>query len=486
MKKKCRELIVGLLILSCLSFPVFAVDLSVRFSLTSNGRHEVTTMTGDVIDVRFSVQRVDDHGEYSVNALQNYIRYDTEFFELVEGSVHCQKSSGSASSQNTLVGPRIYMTDMTASYAPDQEFGSFQLKVIGKSGSARIENGSALAYDRQGNPIAITESNLLVKIDDESYPVFASSNQGGTITPSGKQIVSAGSQLTFTITPDPNYVIKSLLIDGTPVAAVNSYTFEHIDRSHTIEAIFERASSGGSGGGGGGGGMASEPSPGSSASSSQEPHEEQETTDTPCPMDETCPLDSFVDTKNDLWWHDGIHFCLENGLMQGIGNDHFNPTGATTRGMIVTILWRREESPDVPSDYPVLWYTDVKSSWYFDAVRWGSHEEVINGYGDGRFGPDDPITREQLATILYRYAAKMGRDSSEFPTNPLPFTDRTEISKWADQAVQWCYLEGIVNGKDGNLFDPQGSATRAETAAMLERFCRVVEQEPPANNPPLL
>ena len=192
-----------------------------------------------------------------------------------------------------------------------------------------------------------------------------------------------------------------------------------------------------------------------------------------CPQDDSCPMSSFTDLNPALWYHDGIHFCLENGLMKGVGNDKFNPGGTTSRGMIVTILYRLEGEPKVTAENP---FTDVEDGqWYADAVIWAAGNDIVSGYGGGKFGPNDNITREQLATILYRYAQSKGQGFEGSWMFLLDYPDASEVSSWADEAMHWMVMNGIINGKDGKLV-PGGNASRAEAATMLQRFCENVAE----------
>lgn len=193
-----------------------------------------------------------------------------------------------------------------------------------------------------------------------------------------------------------------------------------------------------------------------------------------CLRDDTCPMSSFTDASATAWYHDGVHFCLKNGLMVGVGDNRFGPNGTTSRGMIVTILYRLEGEPAVTGTNP---FSDVAAGRYFtNPVIWAAENEIVSGYGNGKFGPNDPITREQLATILYRYANFKGIDVSVGEdTNILSFPDALEVSDWANAAMQWTVGNGIINGKDGKLV-PRGDASRAEAATMLQRFCENVAE----------
>ena len=188
-----------------------------------------------------------------------------------------------------------------------------------------------------------------------------------------------------------------------------------------------------------------------------------------CPQDDTCPMSAFTDLNPALWYHDGIHFCLENGMMNGVGNNKFDPSGTTSRGMIVTILYRLENEPEITAENP---FDDVEAGrWYTDAVIWAAENKIVDGYGGGKFGPNDDITREQLAVILYRYAQFKGIDVSVGEdTNILAFEDAGAWSNWSVDALQWAVGSGIINGKDGKLV-PKGDAYRAEAATMIQRFC---------------
>ena len=183
--------------------------------------------------------------------------------------------------------------------------------------------------------------------------------------------------------------------------------------------------------------------------------------------DENCPMKAFIDLDPAAWYHDGVHWALENGIMNGVGDGKFDPSGATTRGMIVTILYRLEGEPVIRSGMP---FSDVKESdWYAKAISWAESLGIVNGYGDGRFGPNDPVTREQLAAILYRYAQSKGQGFKGLWNFKLDFPDAGEVSVWAIEAVSWMVMNGVVGGKDGKLV-PGGNASRAEAATMLQRF----------------
>ena len=182
-----------------------------------------------------------------------------------------------------------------------------------------------------------------------------------------------------------------------------------------------------------------------------------------CPQDDSCPMAAFSDTELGAWYHDGVHYCLENILMVGTGKTTFEPDAVTTRGMIVTILWRLEGSPIV--DHPMD-YDDVKlEDWYGKAVRWADSAGVVTGYGSGKFGPNDPITREQMAAMLWRYAGSPNVDGSLSS-----FVDGAQASDWAQSAMIWAVDQELITGVGHNQLESCGQATRAQAATLLMRF----------------
>ena len=180
----------------------------------------------------------------------------------------------------------------------------------------------------------------------------------------------------------------------------------------------------------------------------------------------------FTDVSEKDWFYGDVMFVYENGLMLGTSKTLFSPHGTATRGMMATILWRMEGSPAPKGKNS---FTDVEAGkWYADAITWTAENGIFAGYGKDKFGPDDPITREQLAAIFYRYADYKGYDLT-VKGNLDKFKDADKITDYAKTAMQWAVGSGLMKGKSGNLLDPQGTATRAEIAAMLHRFIEKYE-----------
>ena len=187
------------------------------------------------------------------------------------------------------------------------------------------------------------------------------------------------------------------------------------------------------------------------------------------PEDEGLP---FIDVHEGDWFYENVGYVYENGLMNGVSETLFEPNGTVTRGMIVTILHRLEGEPESDYDMP---FTDVaEQQWYAGAVRWAAGEGIVTGVSATEFAPDDPITREQFAAILWRYAQSKGYDVSA-SADLTGFLDYGQISEYALPALQWAVGAGVMSGRGDGILAPQGTATRAEAAAMLMRFVENVK-----------
>lgn len=220
-----------------------------------------------------------------------------------------------------------------------------------------------------------------------------------------------------------------MLVDGVSVGAVSAYTFEDVKKAHTIAASFKKT--------------------------------ESDNTD-------TGTVNPFTDVATDDWFYENILFVYKNGLMTGTSPDNFNPGGTMTRAMLVTVLYRM--SGDTGSYTNI--FTDVGSgTWYENAAAWAAVNKITGGTGNGCFDPAMEVTREQFAVMLYNYARYKGMDvSAGEDTNILSYNDALSISDYAYAALQWACGTGIINGDNNDNLNPQSSVTRAEVAAMLQRF----------------
>ncbi|WP_087065848.1 S-layer homology domain-containing protein [Intestinibacillus massiliensis] len=257
-----------------------------------------------------------------------------------------------------------------------------------------------------------------------SSTITATAGTGGSISPSGKVRVSRNSSKSFTIQPADGYVVDDVLVDGKSVGAVERYTFEKVTKAHTIAASFREETG-------------------------------------------KAAWNPFTDVREGDWFYDSVKYAYGHSLMLGTSPSAFSPEASTERGMIVTVLWRMEGQPEAAGIHA---FTDVGSgAYYADAVAWADGNGIVLGYGDGKFGPEDTITREQLAAILWRYAQYKGKDVGAGGTLER-FTDAAAVSGYAQEAMRWATGQGILSGKGDGILDPMGQATRAETAAMLMRY----------------
>lgn len=273
---------------------------------------------------------------------------------------------------------------------------------------------------------------------DAPVTIRATCSSGGSLLTtdglSGTFTVSCGENVSFVTRADPGYVLKELLVDGVNYHYTESYTFKNVTKDHMIHAVFEPIAP-----------------PGYST----------------CDRGPSCPFSRFRDLNPNAWYHDAIHYCIDNLIMNGTGYNSYSPNISTTRAMVVTALWNYAGRPSmVDSGYLPRTYSDVTpSEWYYQPIEWATSQGVLTGYSDGRFGPNDSITREQLVTILWRHA---GRPSAS--QTSLNFNDASSVSSYARKAMLWATEEGIVQGRSPGYLSPQGTASRAEIAQMLKRY----------------
>ena len=193
-----------------------------------------------------------------------------------------------------------------------------------------------------------------------------------------------------------------------------------------------------------------------------------------CPQDTTCCIYPFWDSDPLAWYHDGVHYCIENGLMVGYPDHSFRPLGGITRAEIAMTLWRIEGCP-VVNDAPG--FEDVSAdAWYTDAVRWASAKNVMEGFEDGLFHAEQAASREMLADVLYAYANTKGKhlSASEAQNPALTYIDTEAVSELMKESVFWCTQNGVITGIPDGSFEPQRITRRAEAAAMFQRLRELI------------
>lgn len=267
-----------------------------------------------------------------------------------------------------------------------------------------------------------------------TYKVTTSAVNNGGVNASPSN-AEKGATITITLSPDKGYKLDKLTVtdgSGKSVSTVKKsdtvYTFTMPASAVTVGVSYAKA-------------------------------------------DETPSKTTFNDVSANDWFASAVDYVTGKGMMNGTAANTFSPKANTTRGMVVTVLYRLENQPSTSAAS----FTDVASgAYYANAVAWANANGIVSGYGSGKFGPNDKVTREQLAAILYRYAQYKKYDVSG--ANSLDgYTDAQSVSSYAVPALQWANAAGIVTGKSGSKLDPKGNATRAEVAAMLMRFCENVK-----------
>lgn len=186
--------------------------------------------------------------------------------------------------------------------------------------------------------------------------------------------------------------------------------------------------------------------------------------------DTLCPSKVYTDLNTDSWYHDAVDYVLENGIMNGISDTLFNPTGTTTRAMFVTILGRAAGVDEEAYGEKEMFKDVPAGQWYSAYVNWACEKGIVNGRGAGCFCPRDPVTRQEMVTMLARFAAAMGEDTTVENTEILnTFADADQVASYAVEAFAWAVEQGIINGTANGL-EPKGLATRAQTAQIIYKY----------------
>ena len=331
----------------------------------------------------------------------------------------------------------------------------------GIHGMYYLISSHAIALDDLANA-GWTQYTGKVKLDaDGHYVVYAKAvdnagnvtyvNSNGlvidTIAPSVEGIVDGGvyeGEVTFTVT-DEN--IDTVTINGTPVNEM-VVTLNPAEEPYTI-VITDKA--------------------GNETRLTITVNEKQEEPPV-CDGGEDCPGHGFADLDPDAWYHEGVDFVLENGLMNGYPDQTFGPDDILTRSMFVQVLYNLEGRPAVSGQDA---YTDtVEGAWYTDAVLWASQNGIVNGYGNGLFGPEDAVSREQMATMFYRYSQLKGYSLTE--GNYDHFPDKADVSQFAETAMRWAVGNGLLMGMGDGTLAPLDDSTRVEFVTLIQRFVETI------------
>ena len=311
------------------------------------------------------------------------------------------------------------------------ECGAFKAdKVAAGSGYTKSVSGTTITIAKKSSGGSSSGSSS----GKTTYKVTTSAVNNGGVNASPSS-AEKGATITITLSPDKGYKLDKLTVtdgSGKTVSTVKKsdtvYTFTMPASAVNVGVSYVKA------------------------------------TETPS---ET----KFNDVSANDWFASAVDYVTGKGMMNGTADNTFSPKANTTRGMVVTVLYRLENQPSTSAAS----FTDVASgAYYANAVAWANANGIVSGYGSGKFGPNDKVTREQLAAILYRYAQYKKYDVSG--ANSLDgYADAQSVSSYAVPALQWANAAGVVTGKSGSKLDPKGNAARAEVAAMLMRFCENVK-----------
>ena len=269
-----------------------------------------------------------------------------------------------------------------------------------------------------------------------SYAITVEQPDHGTVTVTPNR-ATQGTTVTITATPDQGYQVNAVTVTDRFGDAVRvtensdgTYTFPMPNGQVTVTATFVQ-------------------------------------------VEEPAPTEPFVDVAEGDWFYDAVVYAYQNELMDGVGGNRFAPNSETTRAQLVTILYRLEGQPAVSGDLP---FTDVEAGiWYTDAILWAAQNNIVNGVSDTEFAPGDEITRQQLVTILYRYAEAKGYDVSA-SADLSGYPDADQVQDYAQPAMAWAVAENIIQGMEDGTLKPAGNASRAQIATILMRFCEDVAQ----------
>ena len=393
------------------------ITLDEPLNLTLNGGQGVTLMSGESRTAEASYESTVFMDQGGVNAAQVvYAVDDPSVASVDENGVVTGLSSGSAILTATLLpSGRSVSVPVTVSGGGNS----------GSGGSSGGGGGSAPA----GNPV-----NLAAAVENGSAVSSASSAR-------------PGQTVTITVKPDEGCQTAAVNVTdakGTAVAVKDNgdgtWSFTMPDSAVSVTPVFTKIGQPADGG--------------------------------TCPKDASCPISRFTDAKPTAWYHDGVHWALDEGIMNGVGDDRFAPNDSATRAMVVTMLWRLEGEPDgMPSPF-----TDVSAgSWYEKAVNWAAETGVVKGVTETEFCPDMPVTREQLAAILYRCAQAKRLGFTGTWAFPLDYSDAADVSEYAYEAMCWMTMHGVINGMGDGTLAPRDNATRAQIATMFLRFCGEAE-----------
>ncbi|MBS5144214.1 MAG: S-layer homology domain-containing protein [Butyricicoccus pullicaecorum] len=392
--------------------------------------------------------------------------------------------------ENTSVAIEEVVQIPDSAFAIDGDDGAADIIAVVRTGGEDIITLEATAhknFDAQAIETMRKVTNVSLKGSDRIYAKRFEDIEIGTEIEG-----TAGDEVTVIWKTDNSDVVyiredNTLFAAGNGTARLTGYvvpstqnivfrydgTLEHGDVLKTIPSTLYHTvvvdvivNETGTGSGGGSSGSDSDDS--DDDSDKEEPKKEEELNEPTTPSTGTWS-NPFSDVSSNDWFFDSVRYVCENNIFKGMTDTSFEPHAKLTRAMLVTVLYRLERDLDI-NRISNNSFTDVAAeSWYGDAVYWASLNGIVKGYSEGTFAPNDQITREQFAAIMERYAVYKG-DKESKSVDMSQFTDIGEISDWATTSLSWAVGSGLISGKGNGILDPKGSATRAEAAAILQRY----------------
>lgn len=344
-------------------------------------------------------------------------------------TVYVTAKSGSLTSDGALTLGTLSADDGT-SFTVEKATG---VKVLGSDNTEMTYTTVDTSGSTGGTTSGGSNNNSGGSSTPVTRPITIQSNSGGKVTASAAQ-AAQGKVVTLTAAPNSGYTLQSLRVTDATGKTVSltdlgggKYTFVMPASAVTVSASFAAQA--------------------------------------------VDPASPFGDVAPGTWYYDAVQYAYQHGLMSGTGEGQFSPDLATSRGMIVTILYRLAGSP-ATSGSPA--FADVsKGDWYADGVTWASANGIVSGYPDGAFGPNDPITREQMTAILYQYARFQGKLDSGW-ADLSAFADAGAVSAWAQESVSWAVAKGLISGISADTLAPGGYTTRAQAAVILTAFSKTL------------
>lgn len=362
----------------------------------------------------------------------------------VEGAAYTAKQSQAGTEAKALAKIReiIGKLDLKGASASVNKV-SYTAAVAGTSGNHSGTNGSyvfTVSLEKDAASVVTRELTLTItatpysggstggSTSSAADPVTVSSSANGSVSV-GSKVPQKGDTVVITASPDEGYAVASITVtdtDGKKLPVTDNgdgtYSFVYEGKPVTIKATF------------------------APAAAAKLP---------------------FADVKSGDWFYDYVAYAYENKLMVGTADTRFSPDAELSRAMVATVLWRLAGEPTATASNP---FSDLKEDWYRSAVVWAYEKGIVTGYGDGLFGPEDPVTREQLVAMIGRYAKEFKDADISASANLSGYEDINELSPYAYEYMSWACASGLIEGRSTSVLAPGGTATRAEFAAILYRF----------------